>query len=126
MNVFHLLIHWTIPKTGASVDYNNVKYLPITIPYQLFDSFYGFRVLPENLGYLERGGIPELGFPPTPQGKSDLAKMYTVVRDGVVSFMFHHWQPEADLYETIQRIQKLGYTFVSVNDLLKDVPPAYQ
>jgi uncharacterized protein YdaL len=115
-----------IPKTGASVDYNNIKYLPITIPYQLFDSFYGFRVLPENLGYLERGGIPELGFPPTPQGKSDLAKMYTVVRDGVVSFMFHHWQPEADLYETIQKIQDLGFTFVSVNDLLKEVPPAYQ
>ena len=74
---------------------------------------------------MERGGIPELGFPPTPQGKADLAKMYTVVRDGVVSFMFHHWQPESDLYETIQNIQKLGYTFVSVNDLLKDVPPTY-
>ncbi len=115
-----------IPKAGASINYSNVKNISITVPYQLFNSFYGFRVLPENLGYLERGGIPELGFPPTPQGKSDLAQMYTVVRDGVVSFIFHHWQPEADLYETIQSIQKLGYTFVSVNDLLKDVPPTYQ
>ena len=115
-----------IPKTGASVDYSKVNYISITVPYQLFNSFYGFRLIPENLGFLERGGIPELGFPPTPQGKTDLAQMYTVVRDGVVSFMFHHWQPEADLYDTIQRIQKLGYTFVSVNDLLKDVPPTYQ
>jgi len=52
--------------------------------------------------------------------------MYTVVRDVVVSFMFHHWQPEADIYETIQCIQKIGYTFVNVNALLKDVPPGYQ
>ena len=115
-----------IPKAGASNDYEAVKYITITTPYRLFDSFYGFQVIPENLGYLERGGIPELGFPPTPQGKADLARMYTVVRDGVVSFMFHHWQPEADLYGTIQRIQKLGFTFVSISDLLKEVPPSYQ
>jgi uncharacterized protein YdaL len=115
-----------IPKAGSSIDYSKTKYISITAPYQLFDTFYGFRLIPENLGYLEKGGIPELGFPPTPQGKADLAQMVTVVRDGLVSFMFHHWQPEADLYDTIQRIQKMGYTFVSVNDLLKETPPAYQ
>jgi hypothetical protein len=108
------------------VDYTNVKYITITTPYQLFNSFYDFRVLPENLGFLERGGIPELGFPPTPQGKEQLAQMYKVVRDGVVSFIFHHWQPESDLYDTIQRIQKLGFTFVSVQDLLNDVPPVFK
>ena len=115
-----------IPSAGKSVDYTDIKYITITTPYQLFNSFYGFRVLPENLGFLERGGIPELGFPPTPQGKEQLAQMYKVVRDGVVSFMFHHGQPESDLYDTIQRFQKLGYTFVSVQDLLNDVPPAFK
>lgn len=115
-----------IPQPGNSVDYSNVKSFTYTTPYQLFTSFYGFRVLPENLGYLERGGIPELGFSPTPQGKADLARMYTVVRDGVVSFMFHHWQPEEDLYETIRLLQELGYTFVSAGDLLQELPPAYQ
>jgi uncharacterized protein YdaL len=115
-----------IPKVGASVDYSKINYTFINVPYQLFNSFYGFRVIPENLGFLERGGTSESGFPPTPKGRTDLAKMYTVVRDGVVSFIFHHWQPEADLYETIRNIQELGYTFVSVNDLLKEVPPSYQ
>jgi len=115
-----------IPQPGLSVDYSDVISFTYTTPYQLFTSFYGFRVLPENLGYLEQGGIPELGFPPTPQGKADLAQMYSVVRDGVVSFMFHHWQPQEDLYQTIRLIQELGYTFVSPADLLQDLPPAYQ
>jgi len=47
-----------IPKAGASIDYNKIKYITNTVPYQLFTSFYGFRVIPENLGYLERGGHP--------------------------------------------------------------------
>ncbi len=115
-----------MPNAEKSVDYSQTKYITYTVPYQLFNTFYGFRILPENLGYLQRDGTPELGFPPTPQGKEDLAKMYSVVRDGVVSFMFHHWQPQEDLYDTVKRIQKLGYKFVSVQDLLKDTPPAYR
>ena len=115
-----------IPLPGKSANYTGVRNFTYTTPYQLFTSFYGFRVLPENLGYLERDGIPELGFPPTPQGKADLARMYTVVRDGVVSFMFHHWQPEEDLYETIRLLQEVGYVFVSAGDLLQELPPAYE
>ena len=115
-----------IPQAGESVDYSQIKCITYTTPYQLYTSFYGFRVLPENLGFLQRGGLPALGFPPTPVGKAQLAKMYSVVRDGVVSFMFHHFQPPEDLYDTVKHIQKLGYKFVSVQELLKDIPPTYR
>lgn len=72
------------------------------------------------------GGEPEFSVPPTPAGKEEFARMHTVVRDGVVSFMFHHWQPSEDLYDTIQRLQALSYRFISVNNLLAEYAPAYK
>ena len=115
-----------LPHDGKSVDYNNIGYIQQTFPYQVFNSYYGLRIIPANLGYLEVGGERDEGFYPTPEGKEALARMYTVVRDGVVGFYFHHWQPEEDLIETIERLQNLGYTFISVQDLLDDVPPVYK
>lgn len=101
-------------------DYSKMPYITQTFPYQIFDSIYGVRILPENLGYLEEGGNAEFGVPPTPEGKLALADMYSVVRDGVVSFMFHHWQPSQAFYDTINGLEAMGYTFVSVSDLLQE------
>ena len=116
----------TIVTEDIGMDYSKITNKTQTFPYQIFDSFYGMRILPENLGYLEEGGEDEFGVPPTPEGKIKLADMYSVVRDGVVSFMFHHWQPSQDFYDTINGIQELGYTFVSVADLLQEGPPEYK
>ncbi len=107
---------------GSKIGYTKIPYITQTFPYQIFNSNYGLRIIPENLGYLEEGGDPEFGVPPTPEGKLALADMYFVVRDGVVSFMFHHWQPSQDLYDTINGLEDMGYIFVSVADLLQETP----
>lgn len=111
-----------IPTANSSVDYTNIPYITQTFPYQIFHSMYGLRILPENLGYLEEGGDEEFGVLPTPEGKLALADMYWVVRDGVVSLMFHHWQPSQNFYDTINGLEQMGYTFVSVSDLLNESP----
>ena len=111
-----------VVSEDSSIDYTKIPYITQTFPYQIFKSNYGLRILPENLGYLEEGGDPEFGVPPTPAGKLALADMYSVVRDGVVSLMFHHWQPAQDLYDTINGLEDMGYTFISVTDLLQEMP----
>jgi len=111
-----------IPTRTSGLDYTHIPYITQTFPYQIFNSIYGLRILPENLGYLERGGKKDLDVLPTPNGKLTLANRYWVVRDGVVSLMFHHWQPAEDFYATINGLQEMGYTFVSVADLLKETP----
>jgi uncharacterized protein YdaL len=110
-----------VVSEDSSIDYTKIPYITQTFPYQIFKSNYGLRILPENLGYLEEGGAPEFGVPPTPAGKLALADMYSVVRDGVVSLMFHHWQPAQDLYDTINGLENMGYTFISVTDLLQEM-----
>ncbi|NMB62577.1 MAG: DUF2334 domain-containing protein [Chloroflexi bacterium] len=115
-----------IPAAGNGIDYTNIPYVAQTFPYQIFQSFYGLRILPENLGYLEEGGSDEFGVPPTPAGKMQLAKMYSVVRDGTVSFMFHHWQPSQNFYDTINGLEEAGYTFIGVEQLLQEAPPLYK
>ncbi len=104
------------------IDYTKIPYITQTFPYQIFQSIYGLRILPENLGYLEDGGDEEFGVPTTPEGKLMLADMYYVVRDGVVSFMFHHWQPSQTFYDTVNGLEEMGYTFVSVPELLGETP----
>ncbi|HAF63197.1 MAG TPA: hypothetical protein DCK95_12860 [Anaerolineaceae bacterium] len=116
----------TVIDETTHQDFSKIPYVSQTFPYQIFNSIYGLRILPENLGYLEEGGEDEFGVPPTPQGKMQLSAMYSVVRDGVVSFMFHHWQPSQNFYDTITGIEELGYTFVGVDDLLQDVPPQWK
>lgn len=115
-----------IPSETNHVDYNNIPYVSQTFPYQIFKSFYGLRIIPSNLGYLEEGGEEEFGVPPTPAGKVQLAKMYSVVRDGMVAFMFHHWQPSQNLYDTINGLEEAGYTFVGVDQMLQETPPVYK
>jgi uncharacterized protein YdaL len=115
-----------IVSEDSEIDYTKIPYVTQTFPYQIFDSFYGLRIIPENLGYLEEGGEEEFGVPPTPEGKLILADMYSVVRDGVVSFMFHHWQPSQDFYDTINGLEDMGYTFVSIDELLQEIPPEYK
>lgn len=110
---------------GEQIDYSSIPYVTQTFPYQVFDSIYGLRILPENLGYLEEGGDYEFGVPSTPAGKVELAKMYSVVRDGVVSFMFHHWQPSQNFYDTVRGLIEAGYQFTSVDQLLQEGPPRY-
>ena len=116
----------TVIDDTTHVDYSKIPYVTQTFPYQIFNSIYGLRILPENLGYLEEGGEDEFGVPPTPAGKIELAAMYSVVRDGVVSFMFHHWQPSQDFFDTINGIEEIGYTFVGVDELLQDAPPLWK
>ncbi|NMC46912.1 MAG: DUF2334 domain-containing protein [Chloroflexi bacterium] len=115
-----------IPSATNHVDYNKIAYISQTFPYQIFQSFYGLRIIPSNLGYLEEGGEDEFGVPPTSAGKVQLAKMYSVVRDGVVSFMFHHWQPSQNFYDTVNGLEEAGYTFMGVEQLLQETPPPYK
>ena len=81
------------------------------VPYPVYESTYGNVWIPENLGYLE----PGVTFPETLEA---LAKKMAVMKNPVASFFYHHDYPKDMLFDTIKKMEALGYDFVSVEDLL--------
>jgi uncharacterized protein YdaL len=84
-------------------------------PYAVRD-VYGRKVLPENLGSIAperwRGNKARL-----PADILDAARAQLVVRDNVAGFFFHPFLDLGLLRESIEGLQRLGYTFVSPNSL---------
>jgi uncharacterized protein YdaL len=85
-------------------------------PYVIESDAYGYRVLPENLGYID----------PTPYPgyrallPADLIRSATkalVVRDGFASFFYHPNLGTTYLDQVMTGIQSLGYTFVAASSI---------
>ncbi len=113
-----------VVEPGEAPDFSDVTYSTQDFPYQVFNSFYGFRILPENMGYLDdQDDVGEYGILPNPEGIETYGRMYSVVRDSVVSFFYHHWQPFDDCLDAIDRLEALGYEFVDIREIANEYPP---
>jgi uncharacterized protein YdaL len=97
-------------------------------PYQIYQDYYGQRVLPENLGNIEydiRTIDPTSFYNYTPEDIILNAKYAKTIRDGVASFFFHpFWlEPEVgtpgfeDFKKTLEGISALGFTWVAPSKL---------
>jgi uncharacterized protein YdaL len=74
---------------------------------------YGSAVIPENLDYV-RGGDGGASV----KQIIDIARNHRVVRDGVASFFYHPFLGPEPLRQVVEGIQKLGYEFVSAQDVM--------
>ena len=99
--------------TNTTPDYSRV--IGQLFPYAVRD-VYGQRVIPENLGNVEPEPFHQ--FPTrSPQEIVRDAERNLVVRDGFASFYFHPFFDINLLKETVEGIQRLGYTFVAPTTL---------
>ena len=81
-------------------------------PYPIFRDQYGYKVVPENIGYYQPE--PLAGYRPLlPADLIRHAEKALVVRDGYASFFYHPNLGTAGLREIIDGIQALGYSFTS-------------
>ena len=97
-------------------------------PYQIYQDYYGQKVLPENLGNIEYDIStidPTSNYNYTPDDIILNAKYAHTIRDGVASFFFHpFWlEPDlgvpgmADFQKTIDGITALGFTWLAPSKL---------
>ncbi len=84
-------------------------------PYVVRDG-YGSTVIPENLGFVEGPPVPAAGVGSL-QAIVDGARQNLVVRDGVASFFYHPYLGTERLHWIVDRLQDLGYEFVSPGEL---------
>lgn len=89
-------------------------------PYEVVD-VYGSKVIPENLGNVALDAFNQhtAVMPPEIVRR---AAANLVVRDGFASFFYHAFYSPVLLAQLLDDITKLGYTFVSANDVLKTFP----
>jgi uncharacterized protein YdaL len=104
---------------GGTPDYAHT--LQLYFPF-VVDDIYGWRVLPENLGYYApaaTAGVPA-------HGVADIvaaARAGLVVRDGFASFFFHPTFDADALERIVVELQALGYEFTSPQRLKARSPP---
>lgn len=88
------------------------RFLGQFYPYVIQADAYGYRVLPENLGYIDPAPFP--GYRALlPADIIRSASKARVVRDGFASFYYHPYLGPSYLQETIQGIKALGYVFTA-------------
>jgi len=79
-------------------------------PYIIASDAYGYKVLPENLGYIDPAPFP--GYRALlPADIIRHASKALVVRDGFASFYYHPYLGPSYLEETVLGIKALGYEF---------------
>lgn len=84
------------------------------IPYFTPVSSLGAALLPETLGYIDRGRAET-----SPEAMLARAESVSIVRDGVASFYFHHdMVGDEDLYGIIDTLLGRGYRFVNPDHFL--------
>lgn len=97
-------------------------------PYEIFEDYYGQRVLPENLGNIEYDIShidPTSNFDYSWETLVGNAEHALLIRDGFASFFFHpFWLERAlgtpgeqDFKSLVQGINKLGFTWVAGSSL---------
>ena len=84
-------------------------------PFVIHRDVYGFRVIPESLGYVDPQPLP--GYPVIlPDTLIRAAAVQRVVRDGVAGFFYHPFHGPHYLTDTVEGLRALGYRFVSPVD----------
>jgi uncharacterized protein YdaL len=101
---------------------NTDRYQEQFFPYEVVDG-YGTRVIPENLDHPELGADGTENIVPV-SVVLDRADANLVVRDGFASAFFHSFYPPKKLAELVDGLRRLGYTFVSPGQVLRDWPAA--
>lgn len=101
---------------------NTDRYQEQFFPYEVVD-VYGSRVIPENLDHPELGADGTENIVPVAE-VIDRARANLVVRDGFASAFFHSFYPPKKLAELVDGLRRLGYTFVSPAQVLRDWPTA--
>ena len=84
---------------------NSSRYLSQHFPYVINKDSYGWKLLPENLGY----------YNPSTRLPADIirvARKNLVVRDGWANAYFHGYLPLTNLQAIVTGIKALGYTYV--------------
>ncbi len=90
----------------------SVKMLGQFFPYPIYKDRYGYKVVPEDLGYYEPE--PITGYRALyPEDLIRHAQKALVVRDGYASFFYHPDLGVDGLKEIVEGIEALGYDFVS-------------
>lgn len=99
---------------------NTKNFVGQFFPYEVVD-VYGSKVIPENLGNVALAAFNQHSavLPPEIVRR---ASANLVVRDGFASFFYHAFYSPKLLGDMLDDITKLGYTFVSANDVLKTFP----
>jgi uncharacterized protein YdaL len=110
---YHRGMYFGGALTGQATNYT--QFIGMFVPYVVND-VYGFKLIPENLGYYE----------PAPDHHNVIwlepdivgaARANLVVRDGVASFFFHPTFSVSILTTIVSGIKAAGYSFVSPNSL---------
>jgi uncharacterized protein YdaL len=122
-------------RTQYPIHFGRVIYFPTSspagrflgqfFPYVIEKDRYGYKVLPENIGYVDPAPYP--GY--RPLYPADLVRHATkakVVRDGFAAFYYHVDLGTSYLRQTMSGIAGLGYTFVAPCSVSASctVPPA--
>jgi uncharacterized protein YdaL len=103
--VYHRSTYFNGVLTGRPIDYQHS--FSLFYPYPVQD-LYGFKVIPENLGFFSPGNIPSS----LAQDLIHTAQVNRVVRDGFASFYFHPFFDINSLTEIVSGIRAAGYKFV--------------
>lgn len=89
-------------------------------PYIIYKDLYGQKIYPENLGYIPLDPNPKV----IKNAVDEIikgAQTNLYVRDGFASFFFHSFLDIEILKELIDKIEKLGYTFLNVKEDINSV-----
>lgn len=104
------LFHLRNLKTKRAI--TSINMLGQFFPYPIFRDQYGYKVVPENIGYYQPE--PLAGYRPLlPADLIRHAEKALVVRDGYASFFYHPNLGTTGLREIVDGIHALGYSFTS-------------
>jgi uncharacterized protein YdaL len=113
-----------VPHLRADIDApttDSVQMLGQFFPYPIYRDIYGYRIVPENIGYFEPQ--PLSGY--RPLFTEDLIRHGSknlVVRDGYASFFYHPSLGVPDLKRIVEGLQSLGYRFKAPDAIFRNRP----
>lgn len=126
--VFAHMFHWTIGRGFYAEEKSPLepegKPEGQFFPYEIYRDSYGARVLPENLGDLDAtADLPGVKHLSIEEFLAN-AKRNRVIRDSWASFYFHPYSIRGgvDIGRVVERLQGLGYTFISAEKFARENP----
>lgn len=111
--------HYLGSLHNTTIDYNGFKTIQHFNPFIIKD-IYGSIVFPENLGNYIRTAINNNKNRYSEDIVHSARLNKNVIRDSIASFFYHPFLGTQYIEEIVRGIKGLGYTFVSVFDLVND------
>lgn len=113
-----------VPHLRTEIDApatDSVQMLGQFFPYPIYRDIYGYRIVPENIGYFEPE--PLSGYRPLfPEDLIRHGRKNLVVRDGYASFFYHPALGVSDLKHIVEGLQSLGYQFKAPDAIFRNQP----